>query len=173
MTNNTRLSVRATFVPMVLAVVALWGASACVLYLIVKPFISLDNGRSLVFDPLALIDATSIVVVVVFLSWIPVLSFAPKRPTVVVTSLVCASTLVTLSVIFFVVENVFGPSHMGEGFFARASGIFANGSDIVFLPLVVPLVSVLSGIAYSAALWLAVLLSRRKNSTHAANGSST
>jgi len=58
MENSVNCSARQILAAAVIAVAALWGASALVLYLILKPLVSLDNGRSLVFDPIALVDAT-------------------------------------------------------------------------------------------------------------------
>ena len=144
-----------------IAAIVLWGSSMLVLYLFVKPLASPDGGRTLVFDPVALVDAASIVVAVAILSWLPFFLLGPRRPTLLLAALTSVSTMVLLGGLFLVVDNVVGADRLGGGFFGRASLVLADGSDIVFLPIIDPLVSVCSGAAYSAALWLSIAFGNR------------
>jgi hypothetical protein len=132
--------------------VVLWGVTAILPFGIVEPYVSLDNGRTLVFDPLALVEATSIMTCLAILSWIPVFAFAQRRPKLLSAGLVIVLTWICLGVPFWLID--------GSGFFNvgtfRATRVMGNGQDMAFLPLVIPATSLFSGAAYSMAMWLSI-----------------
>jgi hypothetical protein len=134
--------------------VVLWSVTAFFLFGCAKPYTSLDNGRTLVFDPLALVWATSIMTGIAILSWIPVLIFAQRGPRLLSAGLATASTWICLGVPFWLIDR----SGLGDLAAFRASEVMGNGQDMVFLPLVIPLVSFCSGAAYSMAMWLTIRL---------------
>lgn len=133
-----------------IAIAFLWGASAYVLYLVVMPLRPSGTGSSMVFDPVALAYATSIIVAIAILSWLPVFLLLRKGPAVHVTILTSVLTFASLGILFLLVENnVLGALRFSDGFYNRAARVLGDGRDMAFLPLVDPLVSVLSGIAYT------------------------
>jgi len=159
-----RVSARETLLHMCIAVVALCCGSACVLYEFAQPLVSPDGGRSMVFDPVALGYATFIIVALAILSWLPIVLFLPRRPSVPVAVLISALTFLLLWAVFWLIENVVGPPQSSQGLYARATRILGDGRDMAFLPLVAPLISILSGAFYTCALWLSILLLRNSNS---------
>jgi hypothetical protein len=162
MSRSTKPMKSQMLAALVIVTAVLWGVSALVLYIFVKPLASLNGGRSLEFDPVALAYAASIIVAAAILSWLPVFLLARKRPPVLLAVLTSVSTLALLGALFLLVENVMGSSWLGGGIWGRAGLILADGNGMAFLPVVDPLISISSGIAYTAVLWLSIRLSRKK-----------
>jgi hypothetical protein len=145
-----------------IATAFLWVASAYVLYLVVMPLRPSGNGTSMMFDPVALAYATSIIVAIAILSWLPVFLLLRQGPAVHVAILTSVLTFASLGILFLLVENnVLGALRYSDGFYYRAARVLGDGRDMAFLPFVDPLISVLSGLAHTAALWLSILFSRR------------
>lgn len=145
---------RRSLLPVCIAVAAMCCLSACALYEFAQPAVSLDGGKSMAFDPVALAYATFIILAIVILSWVPIFLFLPRKPSVWVAVLTSVLTYLSLGAIFWLVEGVIGQSLSSEGFYARATRILGDGNDLVFLPLISPLLSAFSGFAYTSALWL-------------------
>jgi hypothetical protein len=150
MKEITKQSFIQILMTMSIAVVIQWLSSAYLVYFIAKPLISHDNGRSLVFDPIALIDATSVIVVIAIISWVPIYLFAQQKPFIWRLSLTSISTWALLSLCFHVIENA--STEMYEWLTVhRAILVLGNCNDLLFMPLVIPFISALSGVAYSTA----------------------
>jgi hypothetical protein len=115
----------------------------------VKPLVSLDKGRTLVFDPIALIEATSFIVAIAIMSWVPICTFAQRMAfkwRVVLTSI---STWALLSLLFLLIENASGEVY--EHLISyRAIRVFGLGNDLVIMPVVIPIISILSGTVSTA-----------------------
>jgi hypothetical protein len=142
---------RRTVAFMCIAIIILWGTYLCVLYIFVKPLISSDNGHSLVFDPVALVATASIIALVAAISWAPIFVFIRRRATLRTAFLAGFATWILLSLLFTVIDRG-GPANLPQIIVEKIGPILANGNDLLFLPIVIPIVSILSGVAYSCVL---------------------
>jgi len=135
----------------------LWGAIAYLLFAFVKPEMSLDHGRTYVFDHLALIEATSIMSSIAILSWVPVFIFAWRRSRFLSAALAAASTWVCLGFPFLLIDryDLFDIQAIQT---FRASRVMEDGNDLIFLPLLIPLIAIFSGASYLIAMGLAIQL---------------
>ncbi len=140
--------------PLSMGAVALGAGSAYVFYSQARPMVSLDNGRTLVFDPIALVDATLIMMLIGIISWIPVYRFIRRTAFARSATLATVSTWLLSSVLIYWVDNMDGRLPCRCEIAERASRVLSDGQDLLFLPLVIPILSVLSGATYCGALWL-------------------
>jgi|GEM_PF-4760436 len=140
-----------------IAAVSLWGASAYVIYFSAEPLVSLDRGKTMVFDLIALVDATSVIVAIAVLPWVPIY-FLAQRKTFRWRLLVTAiSTWALLSSLFLLIENASGVMHE-QLISYRATRVFGDGRDLVFMPLVIPIISALSGVVFAVSVRLYSLI---------------
>ncbi len=129
----------------------LWCGTAFLLYRVVEPIMSPDGGRTFLFDPVALVEATSIIVSVAMLSWVLIRLLIPRMPGLLLALVATASTWAFLGVPFALIDKL-GVVDVTR---FRAAAVMENGDDLAFLPLLIPLISVFSGVAYSVAIWVA------------------
>ncbi len=148
------------FVSMCVAVTGFWLSSASVLYLLARPLVSPDNGRSLVFDPLALIEATSILVAAAILCWMPIFVFARRSSEIRQSVLTSISTWILLSISFFLMVYLMMFKDVIVG---RSPEILGYDNYLIFLPIIIPALSILSGLGYFAALRLSHLMTRGRS----------
>lgn len=115
---------------------------AFVLDRIVEPYKFVGSHAE--FDPAALMDSTLVITTVIFACWGGLFAIGLRKAkfgAMLLVSLVSAAALVALF-------------YMGEGTSYRATAILANGAGMAFILLVMPMLSILSGLAYSIALRL-------------------
>ena len=106
MTNETaKLDLRTLASLCAMAVVS-WCATAFLLYGVAMPLMPSGNGTSMVFDSLALVEATSVITSLVILSWLPILLFARSYPIKISALLASISTWILLGVFFFLVDDL-------------------------------------------------------------------
>jgi hypothetical protein len=138
---------------MTIAAIVLWSASAYVLYFEARPLVSLDKGRTLVFDPIALIYATSIIVAIAVMSWVPIYIFARQRKLIWRLVLTSISTWAFLSLLLLLIENTSG--QMYEQLISyRAFRVLGLDNVFVFMPVVIPIISLLSGAVFAVTVRL-------------------
>ena len=137
-----------------LAVGALWVAVFGVLYLLVQP-LTLRDGQ-MVFDPVALLEAASIMVFLAAIPWTPAFLFLRKRPGLLSFGFIALLAWGVMSALFGRLDGTVSMLSIG-----RAAEVAADGQDIVFMPVVIPAVSLLSGATYCLALGLFRRLTER------------
>lgn len=153
MTRPTKQIILHRVVSMTIAAIVLWSASAYVLYFEARPLVSLDKGRTLVFDPIALIYATSIIVAIAVMSWVPIYIFARQRKLIWRLVLTSISTWAFLSLLLLLIENTSG--QMYEQLISyRAFRVLGLDNVFVFMPVVIPIISVLSGAVFAVTVRL-------------------
>jgi hypothetical protein len=132
----------------------LWCLIAILLNRVVPPYMSPDNGRTFVLDLLALTEATSIITFVATLSWVAIIRFVRRLPIRMQGLIAIAMTWLLLGVPFALIDkcDLFDASSITR---FRATRVMGNGNDIAFLPLVIPVCALLSGITFSVAMWFA------------------
>ena len=102
----------------------------------------------MVFDPTALADATSIMTFFVILPWIPVFLIAKRKPGLPLFALTSVCAWLLLGTSFYFVDAAGDAALIG-----RAAVILGDGQDLIFEPVVIPTISMLSGIVYCLAMW--------------------
>jgi hypothetical protein len=123
--------------------VVLWAATGWLLFVMAKPTRSPDNGRSMVFDPIALLYATSVAVALAVVPWGLVFMLPRGWPAWWVAGIVSFSTWMVLSASMLFLENYMQVD--AQAF--KASEVFGDGKDLIFMPIIIPLISLLSGAA--------------------------
>ncbi|MGA2847861.1 MAG: hypothetical protein ABSE46_02610 [Terracidiphilus sp.] len=148
------------FAPIMIGVLPLWLAFASTLYVLAKPLSSFDSGRTLVFDSNALWNATTIAVLIALVGWMTAIPLSQRAQTIapVVAGL---STWLLSSAFFYWIDNMDGRLPCRCEFAARASAILGDGQDLIFLPLVIPALSAISGALFAVVLWLSNRLIKR------------
>jgi hypothetical protein len=144
---------------------ALLAFTAYLLYLIVEPIMPLSGGRTYGFDKLALAEAASILSGGAMVSWTVTFLFVRRSPVPLAAALSIAFTWILLGVPFVLIDRFGFLTAEVEGL--RASEVIANGNDLAFVPLIIPVISLVSGGFYVAALSLSPLFRRvlRRDST--------
>jgi len=129
----------------------LWCGTALLLDQTVEPTMSLDRGQTFVLDPVALAEATSAIVGVAMLSWAPILLFARRTPDVFLVVIATVSTWAFVGIPFALIDkfDVIDVTRF------RAAEVMDSGLDLVFLPILIPVIAALSGILYVLAILLA------------------
>jgi hypothetical protein len=153
MRKPTKQIILHRLVSMTIAAIVLWSASAYVIYFEARPLVSLDKGRTLVFDPIALIYATLIIVAIAVMSWVPIYIFARQRKLIWRLALTSISTWALLSLLLLLIENASG--RMYEQLISyRAFRVLGLDNVFVFMPVVIPIISVLSGAVFAVTVGL-------------------
>jgi hypothetical protein len=131
-----------------IAALVLWVSAATLLYRVVAPFHSLNDGKTFVFDSVALGEAMTIIVCVSIASWIPVLMFTPRSPGLLLAFFTALSTWIFAGIPFLLIDkfDLFDVTRF------RAAEVMEDGNDLAFSPLLIPLISVLSGVLFVAAM---------------------
>lgn len=140
-----------------------WAATASTLRILAEPLAYSQQRNSMVLDSLALVQASSIAAVASFLSWALVVICAGRIALPMAAGLGSIVTWVFLSAGFYSVENLAGVKALSSGILGRATRVLADGNDILFMPLIIPIVAVLSGI--SLFLGLVIVRARRLQSS--------
>jgi len=126
----------------------------------VVPPLKFDIGTNARFDPVALFDSTLVVTAVVLLCWTLLYVLKLRKTGILLAFIATSATWAVLISLFFTAESDFGRGVFSEGFLNRATAVMANGADMAFMPLVIPLLSLMSGAGYSAELGLCALPTR-------------
>jgi hypothetical protein len=131
---------------------------AWLLYEIVQPLRFIGSHAE--FDPMALLDSTIVITGVAFICWTLHYLLGPKQPTLALTAIACLTSWGFLAGLFVAAESNFGSGVLSKGFGQEATAVLADGSDMAFMPFVIPVLAIASGLAYSAALGLSNLFVR-------------
>jgi hypothetical protein len=153
MTSSFRI-----FVSMLVPVIGLWAITASVLFVLVSPY-HFPNDQMPVLDSVALVEAASVIVVLAVFSWMPVLILAKRRYGPLLGFVAVALTWISLAVSFRLIDG----SAFEQG--CRACRVLSNGSDIVFMPLIIPVISAFSGGAFQLMRWLRIALEQSDRSS--------
>jgi hypothetical protein len=139
--------------PIIIGILLLWLIFASALYLLAKPLSSLDSGRTLTFDATALFNATSIATLIALVGWITAIPLSHRAPTTA-PFIAGFSTWLLSSAFFYWIDGMDGHLPCQCEFAARASVILGDGQDLIFLPLVIPVLSAISASLFAVVLWL-------------------
>jgi hypothetical protein len=104
-------------------------------------------GSHAEFDIIALLDSTLVITSVVLICWTLLFVLGVRKPAFGVTPLVSLASYAGIVALLY--------SSEGSGY--RASAVLANGGDLAIMPVVIPILSLVSGLSYSASLKLAKL----------------
>ena len=145
----------------ILGILSLWLIFATALYQLTKPLSSIDDGRNLIFDSTALINATCIAVLIAFVGWLTAIPLSQRAPAVAPFA-AGLSTWLLSSGFFYWIDKLDGRLPCRCEFAARAGVLLADGQDLIFLPLVIPILSAVSAAMFAIMLWISTRLMRRQ-----------
>ena len=146
-----------------IAAMIVWIATATTFRILVEPLIYSKQQNATVLDFLALVQASSITAVVSIFSWLVVILCARRVDILMAAGLGSIVTWIFLSAGFYCVENLIGVDALSSGILGRATEVLAEGSDIIFMPFVIPIIAVFSGV--SLFVGLAIPRARRPQSS--------
>jgi hypothetical protein len=137
---------------------------AFILNLLVEPLKFV--GTHAEFDPVSLVDSVVVITVAVLICWILLYSFRLRRSGIQLIAVAVFVSWIVLVALFYAAESDPSRGFFVDGSGSSATAVLANGADMVFMPLIIPILSILSGLAYSAALSLAQTISGHLRQDH-------
>jgi hypothetical protein len=146
------MRIRISIFPFIVMAMVLWFVIAMLLSAIVPPMQSLDHGNTFVPDHIALVEAASGMFCVAILSWLLTSIYARKRWFVTI-----ALTWALLAIPFAFIDQ-WGSFGLFDAVsllsHVRAFRVMSDGQDLAFQPLLIPVISIFSGLAYGGSLMI-------------------